>query len=145
MVPMIKPTIEEVLDALELLLVAATSDDDFDEHDNPKERAIEAAEVARGARHRPLRDLEEYRLGPMSAETDAALRALTKDEIDVFPLNVQPDARPRVRLAHIESGEGAPVGQGRSVVSVPSKYERLAWFMVCAANDAFAASRAPKG
>lgn len=65
-----------------------------------------------------------------------ALAQLTDDERAVLPLNVQEDARHRVSLAHIESGETAIGGQGVAVVSVPKKYARLAWAMVCAINEA---------
>ncbi len=65
-----------------------------------------------------------------------ALGQLTEADLAMLPLNVQPDARRRVHLAHIETGEGAQAGHGVAVVSVPKKYERLAWAMCCALNYA---------
>ena len=78
------------------------------------------------------------------AVAEAAFDKMTDAERAVLPLNVQEDARRRVSLAHIEAGEDAPAGQGTAVVSVPSKYTRLAWAMVSALN-ALAAERAAKG
>lgn len=75
----------------------------------------------------------------LDADLVAAIEGLTDAERAVLPLNVQEDARPRVKLAHIESDDGAPAGQGTPVVSVPAKYARLAWAMVCAINAAIRA------
>ena len=76
-------------------------------------------------------------------EAEVAFDLMTDDEKSMLPLNLQEDGRPRVRLAHIEAGEGAPAGQGTAVVSVPAKYARLAWAMVTALN-LIAAERASK-
>lgn len=94
-------------------------------------RAAHRAEIERA--------VAEERARFLDADLVAALTRLTDDERAVLPLNVQEDARSRVKLAHIEADEGAAAGQGTAVVSVPAKYARLAWAMVCAINAAIRA------
>lgn len=57
---------------------------------------------------------------------------MTGTEIDHYPLQLTFGKR---NLCHIETGEGAKVGQGVAICSVPRKHQALAEAMVWTFNE----------